>query len=60
MELRGWLSHVDKIVQPLESVKIKYLVMSPVMDNYEQLGLELFGRSPHPNFIIKIWWVEQG
>jgi hypothetical protein len=31
-----------------------YLAVSLVMDNYEQLGLELFGRSPHPNFLIKI------
>ena len=29
----------------------KYLAVSPVMDNYEQLSLELFGRSPHPNFL---------
>jgi hypothetical protein len=33
MELRSWLSHVGKIVQPLESVKTKYFAVSLVMDN---------------------------
>ena len=38
----------------------KYLAVSPVMDNYEQLDLKLFGRSPHPNFLIKYDGLKHG
>ena len=29
----------------------KYLAVSPVMDNFEQLDLKQFEKSPHPNFL---------
>ena len=37
----GGLGHVGKVAQTLESNKTKYLAVSPVMDNYEQLDKEL-------------------
>ena len=47
----GWLGHVGKAAQPLESVKqTKYLAVSPVMDINEQLDKETDGGSRHSNF----------
>ena len=39
--------------QPLESVKTKYLAVSPVTDNSEQLIKDVNGGSQHANFKIK-------
>ena len=52
----GWLGHVGKDAQTLESNKTKYLAVSPVMDIYEQLDKETDGGSHHANFFNKIWW----
>ena len=35
-------------------LKTKYLAVSPVTDNFEQLDLELLEDLSHPNFIIKL------
>ena len=47
----GIVGSCGKSAQPLEMVyQTKYLAVSPVMDNYEQLGPELFGRSLSSQF----------
>jgi hypothetical protein len=51
---------VGKVHKPLESVKTKYLAVSPVTDNSEHQDFETDRESPHPNFLIKIWWVNNG
>ena len=47
----GWLGHVGKAAHTLESLQqTKYLVVSPVMEIYEQLDKETDGGSHHAIF----------
>jgi hypothetical protein len=40
-----------KSAPPLQSVKTKYLAVSPVTDNFERLDFEVVQGSPHANFL---------
>ena len=48
------LCHVGKVYNFCRRSKSKYLAVSPVMDNIEQLRPEADGRSRHSNFRIKL------
>jgi hypothetical protein len=46
---------------PLQSVKTKYLAVSPVTDNSERQDFEAIQEFPHPNFLkMKTWRVNKG
>ena len=63
MECRGQFGLIESSgerAQPLESVKTKYLAVSPVTDNSEQLIKDVNGGSQHSNFSCKILMGEQG
>ena len=49
---KGLTKSSGKVYKPLQSVKkTKYLAVSPVTDNFEQLDLELLEDLSHPNFL---------
>ena len=46
----GLMKSYGESAQPLQSVKSKYLAVSPVTDESEQLDEDVNGRSHHSNF----------
>jgi hypothetical protein len=48
---KGLTESCGKSAQPLQSVKTKYLAVSPVTNNFERHNFEAVQGSPHPNFL---------
>jgi hypothetical protein len=48
---KGLTESCGKSAQPVQSVKTKYLAVSPVTDNFERHDFEAVQGSPHPNFL---------
>jgi hypothetical protein len=48
---KGLTKSCGKSVPPLQSVRTKYLAVSPVTDNFERHDIEADRKSPHPNFL---------
>jgi hypothetical protein len=48
---KGLTKSCGKSAQPLQSVRTKYLAVSPVTDNSERHDIEAVRESPHPNFL---------
>ena len=57
----GLMESCGERAQPLQSVKSKYLAVSPVTDNFEYRSKDVNKRSHHSNFSkLKFCWVNKG